>query len=271
MVTIKTPEEIAILREGGKRLAAILRRLASEAREGVSAADLDKIAHELAVVGVGTDTHGNTLPDKPAFLGYKPESAHTAYKYSICVSINEEIVHGFPVAEKIFKTGDIVSIDMGLIHGGLITDAAVTVVIGDKTAGTSEDDKAARDLVKATEEALARGIAAARAGAHVGAIGHAIESFARPLGFGLAEELAGHGVGYSVHEDPYIPNTGSPKDGPLLKAGMVIAIEPMLTEGGDEVEFDPDGYTVRTADGSRAAHAEHTIVITEDGAEVLTQ
>lgn len=258
-------------------MAAILKRLAKEVAPGVSAAELDKLAFELIKIGgprgAGADEKGRK--DTPAFLGYQPDGATRPFPGSICVSVNDEIVHGIPSAEKIFKTGDIVSIDMGLVHAGLITDAAVTVVVGESEDGRKrgvKEFKKARALIKATREALDKAIAAARPGAHVGDIGEAVESFVRPLGFGLAEELAGHGVGYAVHEDPYVPNTGRRGEGAILKPGMVIAIEPMLTEGGDAVIFDrKDGYTVRTKDGSCAAHFEHTIAIAENGAEILTK
>jgi len=253
MIEIKSPQEIVTLREGGRRLAAILRRLASEVRAGGSSAGLDRLALSLA----------EETGDTSAFLGYQPDGARKPYPASLCVSINNEIVHGIPTEDKIFKDGDIVGIDMGLIHEGLITDSAVTVIVG-------KGDPAAKKLIKTTREALEKGIAAAKPGAHVGDIGYAIESFVRPLGFGLAEELSGHGVGYAVHEDPYVPNTGKKGDGPVLKVGMVIAIEPMLNEGTGAVVFDKDGYTVRTKDGKRSAHFEHTIAIGENGPEILT-
>lgn len=253
MITIKKPQEIEDLREGGKRLAAILRHLISEVKVGVSAKEIDDLALALAKEG----------GDKPAFLGYRPEGVKTPYPASACISINEEVVHGIPTADKIFKEGDVVTVDMGLVHKGLITDAALSIVVG-------KGDKNAHKLVDATREALARGIKAAKGGGRVGDIGHAIEQFVTPLGFGLAEGLAGHGVGYKVHEDPYVPNTGTKGEGAPLKPGMVIAIEPMLNEGTGEVEFDDDEYTVRTKDGKRSAHFEHTILITENGAEILT-
>lgn len=253
MITIKKPEEIALLREGGKRLAFILRELVQAVKVGGAAKELDALAYKLALDG----------GDKPSFLGYTPYGARDPYPGSICVSINEEVVHGIPTEEKIFKDGDVVAIDMGLVHAGLITDAAVTVIVG-------KGDPKAKKLVSTTRKALELGIKAARGGARVGDIGFAIESYVRPLGFGLAEGLAGHGVGYEVHEDPYVPNTGKAGEGPLLKPGMVIAIEPMLNEGTDAVVFDKDGYTVRTRDRKRSAHFEHTILITEKGAEVLT-
>ncbi len=158
---------------------------------------------------------------------------------------------------------------MGLIHEGLINDAAITVIVGKDPDKARE--KEAKALIKATREALEKGIAAIRPGGTVGDIGAAIEEYARPLGYGIVEQLAGHGVGYEVHEDPYVPNTGTAGKGDKLVPGMVIAIEPMLALGTSKVKFDPDGYTVRTKDGSRAAHFEHTVVITEKGCEVLTK
>lgn len=254
MITIKKSEEIVLLRKGGKRLAFILHELSSVVRVGGSAKELDVLAYKLATEN----------GDQPAFLNYTPEGASEPYPASVCISINEEVVHGIPHEEKIFKDGDVVSIDMGLIHAGLITDSAITVIAG-------KGDAKAKKLITSTRKALELGIKAARGGNHVGDIGFAIEQFVKPLGFGLAEGLAGHGVGYKVHEDPYVPNTGKTGDGPILKSGMVIAIEPMLTEGTSSVVFDKDGYTVRTRDGKRSAHCEHTILITEKGAEILTK
>ncbi len=254
MINIKTKEEIEILREGGRRLAAILRELAGKVAPGVSSLEIDQMAKVLAEKNGGV----------PVFLGYRPEGVRRAYPASTCISINEEVVHGIPSEKKIFKDGDIVKIDMGLKYQGLITDSAVTVI-----AGTA--DKKALQLLESTKAALRKGIAAAKAGNTVGDIGDAIESFVKPLGYGQAEGLAGHGVGYDLHEDPYVPNTGKKGDGPKLKVGMVIAIEPMLTEGTSKIVFDRDGYTVRTKDGSRAAQFEHTVAITENGPFVLTE
>lgn len=254
MITIKTPEEIKKLREGGRRLATILHELAGMVKSGVSAFELDKHAQMLAEKG----------GDKPAFLGYKPYGARKPYPASICVSINEEVVHGIPTEDKIFQEGDIVAIDMGLVHEGLITDSAITVIVG-------QGDEQAQKIVDATRVALQRGIAAVKAGNTVGDIGHAIEQYVKPFGYGHAEGLAGHGVGYKVHEDPYVPNTGKPGTGEDLVAGMVIAIEPMLNEGTGKVIFDKDGYTVRTKDGKRSVHFEHTVAVTEKGCVVLTE
>ena len=159
--------------------------------------------------------------------------------------------------------GDIVALDMGLIHKKMYLDSAVTVAVG-------KVDEAGKKLIQVTKDALAVGVKAARAGKHTGDIGYAIERFIKPTGFGIVRELAGHGVGYDVHEDPYIPNYGKRGRGDLLKPGMVIAIEPMINEGGDDIYVDDDGFTFRTKDGKRSAHFEHTVLITNGEAEVLT-
>lgn len=255
MVTIKKPEEIAILREGGKRHAEILRRLAEMAKPGVATRELNDLAEKLI----------KEIGDEAAFLGYSPKGAKRPYPASLCVSINDEVVHGIPnETEKILREGDIVGLDLGLKHHGLFTDAAVTVAIG-------KIDEAAKKLMETTKEALSIGIAAARGGGYVGDIGAAIEKFVRPFGYGIIRDLAGHGVGYAVHEPPFVPNFGKKGKGEKLLPGMVLAIEPMLNEGTEKVVLDNDGYTYHTADGQRSAHFEHTIVITENGAEVLTQ
>lgn len=254
MVTIKTENDIALLREGGKRLARVLRALASEVKPGIRAADLDALAERLVRDG----------GDKPAFLHYQPEGAPRPYPASLCVSVNDEVVHGIPnEKEKVLREGDIVSLDMGLVHQGRFVDAAVTIGVG------AIDKKAGR-LLSVTREALLIGIDAARGGGHIGDIGHAIETFIKPIGFGIVRALAGHGVGFAVHEDPYVPNYGHAGKGELLKPGMVIAIEPMINEGTAKVVLDSDGWTFRTADGSRSAHFEHTVLITEGEAEILT-
>ncbi len=255
MITIKTKEEIEILAEGGKRLAFILQKLAKMVAPGVSTKELDTCAQELALAG----------GDTPSFLHYQPDGAKRPYPASLCVSLNDEVVHGIPNEKsRKLKDGDIVSLDMGIVHKGLITDSAVTVIVG-------KGDAQARKLLKVTRDALQKGIEAARGGNRVGDIGNAIETFVAPHGFSHAEGLAGHGVGYAVHEDPYVPNTGKAGEGVVLKAGMVIAIEPMLNEGTGKIKLDQDGYTFRTRDGKRSAHFEHTIVITDGEPIVLTK
>ncbi len=179
--------------------------------------------------------------------------------------VNNEIVHGIPNEDSlILQEGDIVSLDLGLVHQGLITDSAITVPVGKVSP---EDGK----LLEHCREALHLGIKAARGGAHVGDIGEAIGSFARGLGYGLSEGLSGHGVGYKVHEDPFVPNEGKKGTAELLRPGMVIAIEPMLTRGTDKIVLSHDGYTYKTADGSNSAHFEHTIAITDTDPIILTK
>ncbi|MDO8594608.1 MAG: type I methionyl aminopeptidase [bacterium] len=253
-ITIKTKQEIAILREGGRRLAEVLQKLTAEVKPGVSAAALNTLAEKLIADG----------GDIPSFLGYAPSGAKRPFPAALCVSINDEVVHGIPnEEEKLLKEGDIVTLDAGLIHEGFFTDSAITVGVG-------KIDEGAQKLLETTKKALAVGIKAVRAGAATGDVGFAIESFVKPFGFGIVRELAGHGVGYAVHEEPFVPNFGKKGEGMVLKAGMVIAIEPMLNEGGAGVKLGKDGYTYVTKDGSRSAHFEHTVVVTENGAEILT-
>jgi methionyl aminopeptidase len=253
-IRIKTPKDIEILREGGKRHAFILNEVARAVKPGISTLELENLAMKLVAEG----------GDKAAFLGYKPYGAKRPYPAGLCVSINDEVVHGIPNEEtKILKEGDIVSLDLGLVHKGLITDMAVTVPVGDIDANSKK-------LLEITEKALFAGIKAVKGGGMTGDIGFAIEAFALKAKYGVVRELAGHGVGYSVHEDPYVPNYGSKGEGDELIPGMVIAIEPMFNLGGDEVSLDRDGYTYRTKDGSRSAHFERTILVTEKGAEILT-
>lgn len=254
MVTIKTQEEIALLREGGKRLATILATVAHEAKAGVSADTLDALAEKL--IRDGGDT--------PAFLNYKGKGDKVGYPASLCVSINDEIVHGIPLKTKVFKEGDIVGLDLGLIHKGLYTDHAVTVAIGTIS-------KEAQQLMDVTKKSLNIAIGVAKPGVKTGDIGVAIEEYVKPFGYGIVEELSGHGVGYEVHEEPFVPNFGVKNQGVELKPGMVIAIEPMFTLGSPKIEIGSDGYAYRSVDGSLAAHFEHTIVITENGSEVLTK
>jgi methionyl aminopeptidase len=252
-IIIKTPEEIEILREGGKHLATVLHKVKAKVAPGVSTKELDTYAEKLI----------REYGDEPAFLNYQPDGARTPFPASLCTSVNEEIVHGIPSKNKILKEGDIISIDSGLKHKGLFTDMALTVPVG----GISNGNK---KLLKITEQALMVGINAIKPGGRVGDIGHAIESFVRPHRYGIVEVLAGHGVGRAIHEDPYIPNFGEKGKGVKLVSGMVVAIEPMLNNGTKNVDLKDDGYTYVTADGKKSAHFEHTVLITEDGAEILT-
>jgi methionyl aminopeptidase len=254
MISYKTPEEITILREGGQRHAEILAALEKMVKPGVSTLVLEEEAQRLIKEG----------GDKAAFLGYTPEGVRRPFPAALCVSINEEIVHGIPNEnERIMKEGDIVSIDLGLIHKGLITDSAITV-------GCGAIDDESRELIRTTKLALDRGVEAAKAGNTIGDIGAAIQAVADKSPFSLAEDLVGHGVGHKVHEEPYVPNVGEKGKGMKLKPGMVIAIEPMLNIGKGAIKGTSDGYTIVTRDGSRSAHFEHTVAITEKGSIILT-
>ncbi|MBI2100223.1 MAG: type I methionyl aminopeptidase [Candidatus Vogelbacteria bacterium] len=251
-IKLKTEAEIKILREGGRRLAAILRQVADRVKPGISTLELDALARELI----------KSSGDEPSFLNYRPRGVARPYSFALCVSTNDEVVHGLP-GNRILQTGDLASLDLGLKHDNMFTDMAVTVPVG-------EIGGAAQTLLAATEMALRRGISAARAGQRIGDVSRAIEEVAKAGGYGVVRELGGHGVGHQVHEEPMVPNFTSQAKGPKLKPGMVLALEPMLTLGGGEVVFLPDGYTVKTADGALAAHFEHTILITATGPEILT-
>jgi methionyl aminopeptidase len=253
-IIIKTKEEIEILREGGKRLAQILQKVGEKVKPGISTWELDQYAEKLIREG----------GDEPAFLNYKPDGADQAYPASLCVSVNDEVVHGIPNKNKILKEGDIVSLDCGLKHRGLFTDHARTFPVGEISNQTQK-------LLEITAKCLEAGIQAAENGNRIGDISFAIESIARPFKYGIVEVLSGHGVGKKIHEDPYIPNFGKKNTGPKLVPGMVIALEPMINNGTKHVTLDADGYTIRTADGKRSAHFEHTILITEGEAEILTK
>lgn len=253
MITIKTTEQIQLLREAGRIHARILDELEPLVVAGISALELDKVAEE-KVRAAGAE---------PSFLGYRPDKLTPKYPASLCVSINEVVVHGIPTKNMVIKDGDIVTIDLGLKYKGMFTDSARTVMVG-------KVPEKIRKLVNDTYEAMYRGIAAAQAGNTIGDIGYAIESFNNGK-YGNVRELAGHGVGLAVHEDPYVPNYGKRGTGATLKPGMVLAIEPMFNLGSPDVIFHNDGYTVTTRDGSVSAHVEHTILITEEGPEILTK
>lgn len=249
MIIRKSPEELQKMRKSGRILAGTIDEVLTRVRPGVSTADLDNVA-EQRIRGEGA---------VPSFLGYKGFTA------SICASVNDEIVHGIPSRTRILREGDVLSLDFGAIWEGFHSDAAVTVFVG----GAAPSDEAAR-LVKTTEAALDAAIDAIRPGGRLSDIGWAIESTAAPAGFGIVREYGGHGIGRAMHEDPFIQNWGPPGRGPDLRPGLVIAVEPMLTSAGEETRVLEDGWTVVTADGSVAAHFEHTIAVTEDGPEVLT-
>lgn len=253
-IKLKTKAEIEKMREGGRRHAEILRALAEMVAPGVSTLVLEEEALRLI------KAHG----DKPAFLGYTPKGADRPFPAALCVSVNDEIVHGIPnEKERILKQGDIVSLDLGLVHEGLITDSAVTVPVG------AVDDES-RALIDTARRALEAGVSQAKVGNRIGDIGAAISKVVEGTGFSLAEDLAGHGVGHSVHEDPFVPNVGVEGEGEELVPGMVIAIEPMVNVGTGRIKDAPDGYTIKTFDGKNSAHFEHTVAITEEGNIILT-
>ncbi len=254
MIIIKTKEEIKKLREGGKRLATVLYKVKEKVAPGVSTWELDEYACKLITDG----------GDTPAFLNYRPEGTDKPFPASLCISVNDEVVHGIPNKKIILKEGDIVSIDLGLKHQGLFTDMAITVPVGEISSASAK-------LLEITEKSLYVGINEARAGNKTGDIGYAIENFVKRHKYGIVEVLSGHGVGRAIHEDPYIPNFGRKGTGVVLKSGMVVAIEPMLNNGTKHVTMDPDGYTIRTVDGKKSAHFEHTILITEGEPEILTR
>ncbi len=253
-MTIKNDTERADLIEAGQRLAVVLRALRAKVAPGVSTEELDDLAEQMI----------RDSGDDPCFLGYTPEGAQRPYPAALCVSINDEVVHGIPnESVKILKEGDIVGLDLGLTHNGIIVDAAITVPVG----VVSDETKR---LLVATEMALTAGIAQAVPGNHIGDISYAIQKEIERAGFKVVKELGGHGVGDLVHEEPFIPNFGRSGEGPILEEGMVLALEPISTAGKASVTLAPDGYTYRTKDGSRSAHFEHTILIEKDGARIIT-
>lgn len=252
MITrVKTRQEIAAMREGGRMLAAVLHLLEKRLQPGMSTKDLAVIAAaELKKLG-----------GQPSFLGYQ------GFPDVICVSLNDEVVHGIPRPNRMIAEGDIVGMDFGVTYEGMITDSAISAIAGKpKTQGHIR-------LLDDTRKAMEAGIAAIRDQVRTGDIGSAVQSYLTSLKgrrYGIVRDLVGHGVGHQVHEDPNIPNYGSPDTGPWLSEGMTIAIEPMVTLGTEKVHIAPDGWTVLTNDGKRAAHFEHTVLITDTGAEVLT-
>ena len=254
MIIIKTPEEIKIIREGCRNLAIVLHKVAEKVAPGVSTKDLDIYAQNFI----------REMGDEPAFLNYRPEGASTPFPATICISVNDEVVHGIPKKNKILKEGDIVSLDLGTKHKGLFTDMAITVPVGKISEKNLK-------LLQITEKSLQVGIEKAVAGNTVGDIGYAIENYIHTQGnYGIVEVLAGHGVGRAIHEDPYIPNFGKRGKGAKLVPGMIIAIEPMINLGTKNVTIDDDDWTFRTADRKNSAHFEHTILITDGEPEILT-
>ena len=268
MIQPKTPQDIEILRQAGKILASILVRLKDEAVAGVSSVDLENLTRKMIAEAGAV----------PAFLGYTPHGAGRPFPAALCLSVNDAVVHGIPNENTyILKEGDFVVLDTGISYKGRIVDSAVTIVVG----GEDKTDEKGRKLLDASRKSLDSAIFACQNwrqdfpnGIKTGDIGKAIDDtfayYKKTYGFSMAEYLGGHGVGFSVHEDPFIPNFGKAGQGPVLVPGTVIAIEPIVNEGTEKIYLDKDGYTIRTKDKKRSVHFEHTIVITEEGAEVLT-
>ncbi len=247
-IELKSPREIELMREAGRVVAATLDALERAVQPGVTTGELDRIAREELA----------RRKAKPAFLGYH------GFPAALCVSVNSEVVHGIPSERRVLEGGDIVSLDFGCLLKGFYADAAVTVAAG------KISEEAAR-LVRVTREALAKGMEALGPEARLGDVSSAIQRHVEAHGFSVVRDFVGHGIGRSLHEDPPVPNYGRAGTGTRLAAGMVLAIEPMVSAGGPEVETLQDGWTAVTRDGSLAAHFEHTVALTEDGPEILTQ
>ena len=254
MIVYKSPGDLDRMRRAGRIVAGTIDRVLEAVRPNVSTAELDAVA-EAYIRDQGAT---------PSFKGYGGNGARAPFPASICTSINDEIVHGIPSNERTVAEGDLLKLDFGAIWEGFHGDSAMTVIVGDPP--TAEADK----LVRVTEEALEAGIEQIRPGGRLSDIGAAVEQVASGAGFEVVREYVGHGIGRSLHEDPQIPNYGRPGRGPVLKPGLVVAVEPMVNVGGWETRVLADGWTVVTEDGSLSAHFEHTIAVTEDGHEVLT-
>jgi methionyl aminopeptidase len=253
MVELKTEAQIEAMTAAGAVVAEALRAVIGHAKAGCTTADLDKVAADVLA------RHGASSP----FLNYHPDWAPSPFPAVLCTSVNDAVVHGIPTGE-VLADGDLVSVDFGATLRGWCGDAARSFVIG-----TPRPQDTA--LIEATDAALAAGIAAVRPGNTLGDVGFAIEKVARDAGFGMLADHGGHGIGRTMHEAPHVPNEGRPGKGMLLRPGLVIAIEPMLiADGTDDYRHDSDGWTLRTATGARAAHSEHTVALTRDGARILT-
>jgi len=252
MLVLKSPDEIEIMAEGGRRLAQILKTLREEVKVGITTLYLEKLSRKLI----------KDAEAEPAFLGYKPPGSRKFYPCSLCTSINEGVVHGIPSDYKI-KDNDLVKLDLGIKYKGFYVDAALTVGVGDISPK-------AKKLIEVTREALSRGIAEAREEKTIGDIGSAIEGFVKSRGFSVVRSLTGHAIGRELHEDPVVLNFGRRGEGEKLEVGMALAIEPMVAIGsGDTNQLKDESFV--TADGSLAAHFEHTVAVTEKGPRVLTR
>lgn len=248
MITLKSPREIETMARAGSIVAKTLQLLRERLEPGMTTEALDRLAEEFIRSHAGA---------RPSFKGLY------GFPRTICASINEEIVHGIPSSKRVLREGNIVSVDVGVCLDGLHADSATTLPVG-------EIGPEAQRLLAVTQDALAAGIAEARVGKHVGDIGHAVQKVAEGAGFGVVRELVGHGIGTRFHEEPQVPNYGSPGRGPRLLAGMTIAIEPMITLGNPATRTLPDKWTVVTVDGTLSAHFEHTVAILPEGPRILT-
>ncbi len=248
---VKKPEEIELIAEGGKLLGDILKRTAALVKPGISTMDLNNYA-EKEMIKVG---------GKPSFIGYGTKK--NPFPAGLCTSVNDAVVHGIPSSEDILAEGDIIGLDIGMVYKGFYTDTAVTIPVGKVST-------LAKKIIEVTKKSMDAAIAQAKPGHRIGDIGFAAQSVGEEAGFSMVRDLVGHGVGYAIHEDPAIPNYGRKGTGEVLVEGMVLAIEPMVCEKKPNVYFDTDGWTIRTHDGGLAAHFEHTVVITKNGARVLT-
>ncbi|HTW88653.1 MAG TPA: type I methionyl aminopeptidase [Candidatus Binataceae bacterium] len=252
MIVLKSPEEIAVMRKASRIVAEVLEEVVAAVRPGVTTDELDRLAEKLTL----------QKGARPAFKGYKPHDV--VYPKSLCVSINHEIVHGIPSGRKL-KPGDIVGLDYGVVYQGFFGDAARTVPVG-------EVSERALRLMRVTREALYAGIRQARVGNRIGDIGRAVQQVAEQAGYAVVEDFAGHGIGRRLHEEPQVPNYFRPgMPNARLQEGMALAIEPMVNEGTAELEILDDGWTAVTADGKLSAHFEHSIVITAEGPEILSE
>lgn len=239
--------EVKKIREASQIVADTLQMLNEHIEIGISTLDLDQLAEKFII----------SRDARPAFKGYY------GYPATLCISINDEVVHGIPSESRLLEEGDLVSIDCGAEKNGYYGDHAITYTVGSVTNGQL-------DLLDITREALNKGIEQAVVGNHLFDIGHAVQTIAENAGYGVVRQLVGHGIGTQLHEEPQVPNYGRAGTGPVLKAGMVLAIEPMITEGSYDVYTGEDGWTVYTKDGKMAAHFEHTVVITDNGPEILS-
>ncbi len=247
MIYYKSAREIALMREGGRILAEVVERLRALAKSGTSTLEIDE----------AVETFIREQGAKPAFKGYR------GFPATVCISINDEVVHGIPSARRRLKEGDIVGFDLGWIVDGYYADCAVTLPIG-------EIPPAVQKLVDVTRESLELAIQECRPDRRLSDVSHAVQQHVEAHGFGVVRAFVGHGIGRALHEEPQVPNFGEPGRGPRLRPGMVLAIEPMVTMGSYEVRILDDGWTAVTTDGSLAAHFEHTIAVTESGPDVLT-